>query len=66
MDMRAGYPVPFDGLNTSFGRRAEHRLERLWRARIYPTFPIKNGLTGAAIADRKTVNVGDVSADARL
>jgi L-methionine (R)-S-oxide reductase len=31
----------------------------------YPTFPITSGLTGAAIADRKTVNVDDVCADAR-
>jgi L-methionine (R)-S-oxide reductase len=31
----------------------------------YPTFPVTSGLTGAAIAGRKTVNVGDVSADAR-
>jgi putative methionine-R-sulfoxide reductase with GAF domain len=31
----------------------------------YPTFPITSGLTGAAIAGRKTVNVGDVSADVR-
>jgi putative methionine-R-sulfoxide reductase with GAF domain len=31
----------------------------------YPTFPITSGLTGAAIAGRKTVNVGNISADAR-
>jgi L-methionine (R)-S-oxide reductase len=31
----------------------------------YPTFPISKGLTGAAIASRKTVNVGDVTADPR-
>jgi putative methionine-R-sulfoxide reductase with GAF domain len=29
----------------------------------YPTFPITKGLTGAAIAERKTVNVGNVNAD---
>lgn len=31
----------------------------------YPSFPVTKGLTGAAIAARKTVNVGDVTADAR-
>jgi putative methionine-R-sulfoxide reductase with GAF domain len=31
----------------------------------YPIFPITSGLTGAAIAGRKTVNVADVRADAR-
>jgi len=31
----------------------------------YPTFPITKGLTGAAISTRKTVNVGDVTADPR-
>ena len=31
----------------------------------YPTFPLTKGLTSAAIADKKIVNVGDVSADAR-
>jgi L-methionine (R)-S-oxide reductase len=31
----------------------------------YPTFPITKGLTGAAIFTRKTVNVGDVTADPR-
>ena len=31
----------------------------------YPTFPITEGLTGAAISTRKTVNVGDVTADPR-
>lgn len=31
----------------------------------YPTFPIHRGLTGAAIASRQTINVGDVVADAR-
>ena len=31
----------------------------------YPTFPITEGLTGAAISTRKTVNVGDVAADPR-
>jgi L-methionine (R)-S-oxide reductase len=31
----------------------------------YPTFPITKGLTGAAISARKTVNVGDVTADPR-
>lgn len=31
----------------------------------YPRFPATKGLTGAAIAMRKTVNVGDVTADPR-
>jgi len=31
----------------------------------YPTFPITKGLTGSAISTRKTVNVGDVTADPR-
>lgn len=31
----------------------------------YPTFPLTSGLTGAAISGRNTVNVGDVSTDAR-
>jgi L-methionine (R)-S-oxide reductase len=31
----------------------------------YTTFPIHKGLTGAVIAGRQVVNVGDVSADAR-
>ena len=31
----------------------------------YPTFPLTRGLTGAAIASRKTVNVGNVGADPR-
>ena len=31
----------------------------------YPVFPITKGLTGAAIARRETVNVGDVSTDPR-
>ena len=31
----------------------------------YPAFPITKGLTGSAIATRKTVNAGDVSADPR-
>lgn len=31
----------------------------------FPTFPTTKGLTGAAIAARKTVNVGDVTADPR-
>jgi putative methionine-R-sulfoxide reductase with GAF domain len=31
----------------------------------YPTFPITNGLTGAAIAQRRTVNVGNVARDPR-
>lgn len=34
-------------------------------APAYPTFPITQGLTGAAIARRQVVNVGDVSADTR-
>jgi L-methionine (R)-S-oxide reductase len=31
----------------------------------YPTFPMTKGLTGAAIAGRQIVNIGDVSADPR-
>ena len=31
----------------------------------FPEFPITKGLTGSAIAERRTVNVGDVSADSR-
>jgi len=31
----------------------------------YPVFPLGKGLTGAAIAQRQSINVGDVSADAR-
>jgi L-methionine (R)-S-oxide reductase len=31
----------------------------------HPTFPITKGLTGAAIASRQTINVGDVTADPR-
>jgi GAF domain-containing protein len=31
----------------------------------YPAFSINEGLTGAAISTRKTVNVGDVAADPR-
>lgn len=31
----------------------------------YPTFSIHQGLTASAVATRKTVNVGDVAADAR-
>jgi L-methionine (R)-S-oxide reductase len=31
----------------------------------YPQFPATRGLTGAAIAARKTVNVGEVTADPR-
>jgi putative methionine-R-sulfoxide reductase with GAF domain len=34
-------------------------------APAYPTFPMTNGLTGAAVTERATVNVGDVSADGR-
>lgn len=34
-------------------------------APAYPVFPITNGLTGSAISTRSTVNVGDVSNDAR-
>ncbi len=30
----------------------------------YPTFPIAGGLTGAAVSQRMTVNVGDVTTDA--
>lgn len=32
-------------------------------APAYPEFPITKGLTGVAVAERRTVNVGDVSAD---
>jgi putative methionine-R-sulfoxide reductase with GAF domain len=31
----------------------------------YPQFPIHKGLTGAAIVQKGTINVGDVDADAR-
>jgi L-methionine (R)-S-oxide reductase len=31
----------------------------------YPRFPIGKGLTGAAIQDRKAINVGDVFSDSR-
>ena len=31
----------------------------------YPTFPVSKGLTGAAIKQKKTVNVGDVRKDKR-
>jgi L-methionine (R)-S-oxide reductase len=31
----------------------------------YPSFPISQGLTGAAISSRKTVNVGNVAGDPR-
>jgi L-methionine (R)-S-oxide reductase len=31
----------------------------------HPTFPIPMGLTGAAIAQRKTMNTGDVASDPR-
>ena len=31
----------------------------------YPTFPLTKGLTGAAVAERQIVNVGDVFADPR-
>ncbi len=31
----------------------------------YPVFPLTQGLTGAVIAGRETLNVGDVSADPR-
>jgi len=31
----------------------------------YPTFPISKGLTGAAISAKRTINVGDVTADSR-
>ncbi len=31
----------------------------------YPRFPITKGLTGAAVAQRKTVNVGEVANDPR-
>jgi putative methionine-R-sulfoxide reductase with GAF domain len=34
-------------------------------APAHPTFPLTQGLTGAAIAQRQIVNAGDVSADAR-
>jgi L-methionine (R)-S-oxide reductase len=33
-------------------------------APVYPTFPVGKGLTARAIASGKTVNVGDVAADA--
>ena len=31
----------------------------------YPQFPINKGLTGAAIVEKRTINVGDVAADRR-
>lgn len=31
----------------------------------YPTFPFTKGLTGAAVAQKQTVNIGDVAADPR-
>jgi L-methionine (R)-S-oxide reductase len=31
----------------------------------YPTFPLTRGLTSAAVGQKQTINVGDVSADAR-
>jgi L-methionine (R)-S-oxide reductase len=31
----------------------------------HPTFPLTKGLTGAAVSSRKTINVGDVTADPR-
>src|SRR5260370_22582558 len=31
----------------------------------YPTFPITKGLTGSAVAEKRTVNVGEVGADPR-
>ena len=34
-------------------------------APAYPKFPITSGLTSAAIAYRRTINVGDVSAEPR-
>jgi L-methionine (R)-S-oxide reductase len=35
------------------------------QAPTHPVFPITQGLTGAALAERKTVNVADVSKDVR-
>ena len=34
-------------------------------APAYPEFPITSGLTGAAVAERRTINVGNVEADER-
>ena len=34
-------------------------------APAYPAFPIAKGLTGVAVSERTTVNVGNVTADAR-
>lgn len=31
----------------------------------FPEFPITKGLTGSAIAEQRTINIGDVSADSR-
>jgi L-methionine (R)-S-oxide reductase len=31
----------------------------------YPTFPISKGLTSSAVAEKRTVNVGEVGADRR-
>jgi L-methionine (R)-S-oxide reductase len=32
-------------------------------APAYPTFPVTKGLTSRAIAEKKTINVGDVASD---
>ena len=39
-------------------------MERAGRTRV-PRVPEQQGLTGAAVAGRETVNVGDVAADSR-
>ncbi len=49
-------------------RAAETVTNIVWSgpgAPEYPAFPITKGLTGAAISTRKTVNVGNVTADPR-
>jgi putative methionine-R-sulfoxide reductase with GAF domain len=35
------------------------------RAPAYPVFPVTKGLTSAAVAEKRTINVGDVAADSR-
>jgi len=49
-------------------RRGEKVVNIVWDgpgAPEFPEFPTTKGLTGSAIAERKTVNVGDVSVDPR-
>jgi putative methionine-R-sulfoxide reductase with GAF domain len=49
-------------------KRAGEVINRVWDgpgAPEYPRFPIGKGLTGAAIQERRLINVGDVAADLR-